>query len=184
MCKYICILDFEATCWEDNGNNQIEIIEFPSILIKITPRNKCKYVATFSEFVKPVINPNLSEFCIKLTGITQEQVNSSAIFKNVYNKHLQWLQNNIPNNSKMFFITCGHWDIRDILHKEVKRCNSRIYHYYKNYCNLKDDFTIFYNYHPNSMADMLEYLNIPFEGKLHSGIDDTKKYCKNCCEDD
>jgi hypothetical protein len=28
----ICILDFEATCWEENGDH--EIIEFPSVILK------------------------------------------------------------------------------------------------------------------------------------------------------
>ena len=30
--RYICVLDFEATCWKENNNH--EIIEFPSILWK------------------------------------------------------------------------------------------------------------------------------------------------------
>ncbi len=30
---YLCILDFEATCWEGSVNaDEMEIIEFPSVL--------------------------------------------------------------------------------------------------------------------------------------------------------
>lgn len=49
----------------------MEIIEFPIIVIDV---HKREIIDTFSSFVKPTINPHLSEFCTKLTGITQEKV--------------------------------------------------------------------------------------------------------------
>lgn len=52
---------------------------------------KQKIVDHFQAFVKPTINPKLSEFCIKLTGITQVSIfffhitfivtNTNQIFK-------------------------------------------------------------------------------------------------------
>lgn len=47
---------------------RFEIIEFPAVLVDAKKR---KIVDHFQAFVKPSINPKLSEFCIKLTGITQ-----------------------------------------------------------------------------------------------------------------
>ena len=38
--KYICVLDFEATCEKDKLINNQEIIEFPSILYKVKNFNK------------------------------------------------------------------------------------------------------------------------------------------------
>ena len=98
---YICVVDFEATCEEDNPSDyHHEIIEFPMVLInthtlqivswvydegRIVPSLTCTVsfvfmsmffpfilqVDTFQEYVKPELNPTLSEFCVKLTGITQ-----------------------------------------------------------------------------------------------------------------
>lgn len=41
MIYFICVLDFEATCFENNevARNKMEIIEFPSILYKINMEN-------------------------------------------------------------------------------------------------------------------------------------------------
>ena len=46
-----------------------EIIEFPAVLVDLTTGER---VATFHSFVRPRINPILSDFCKKLTGISQE----------------------------------------------------------------------------------------------------------------
>lgn len=95
---YICVVDFEATCEEDNPSDFLhEIIEFPMVLINthtlqivssasgwecffIILKSKEIYsvlnmfpvqVDTFQEYVKPELNPQLSDFCVTLTGITQ-----------------------------------------------------------------------------------------------------------------
>lgn len=94
---YICVVDFEATCEEDNPSDYLhEIIEFPMVLISthtleivrwicdegrivllLICRIACNdftfiiQVHTFQAYVKPELNPQLSDFCVKLTGITQ-----------------------------------------------------------------------------------------------------------------
>jgi len=64
---FLFVIDFECTC--ENTNNEdyfYEIIEFPIIVID-AKRNII--VDIFHSFVKPVINPILSAFCMSLTGI-------------------------------------------------------------------------------------------------------------------
>lgn len=96
---YICVVDFEATCEVDNPSDfHHEIIEFPMVLINthtleiVSERfavslwrwyaadclSTCFFflpflwqVDSFQEYVKPELNPQLSDFCVKLTGITQ-----------------------------------------------------------------------------------------------------------------
>lgn len=67
--RYLLVLDFEATCGE-NGfpQDQMEIIEFPTIMYDLHEK---KEVERFHEYVRPVIQPRLTEFCTQLTGITQ-----------------------------------------------------------------------------------------------------------------
>ena len=41
---YLCVLDFEATCWKDSTNKEkMEIIEFPSVLYKIDEKSGCRF---------------------------------------------------------------------------------------------------------------------------------------------
>ena len=65
--RYLLVLDFEATCG-DAVEGQNEIIEFPTILYDL---KEDKVLSTFHEYVRPVIHPTLTPFCIDLTGITQ-----------------------------------------------------------------------------------------------------------------
>lgn len=48
--------------------NRHEIIEFPAVLVST---RRCQMVAEFQSYIKPVINPSLTAFCTRLTGITQ-----------------------------------------------------------------------------------------------------------------
>ena len=67
--RYLLVLDFEATCGESGfPRDQMEVIEFPTIVYDLQER---KEVGRFHEYVKPVIQPQLTGFCTKLTGITQ-----------------------------------------------------------------------------------------------------------------
>jgi len=74
LLDYILVIDFECTCTNDNSLELMEIIEFPIIVIDVKKR---EIANTFTSFVKPTVNPILSEFCTQLTGITQEQVNKA-----------------------------------------------------------------------------------------------------------
>lgn len=67
---YFCVVDFEATCWEDQDfkSAESEIIEFPAVLLNAKSLVK---EAEFHSYCRPAINPVLSEFCTSLTGITQ-----------------------------------------------------------------------------------------------------------------
>lgn len=97
----ICVVDFEATCERSNGyeEEQVqiqEIIEFPAFLVDVS---EMKIVASFHEYVKPIVNPYLSDFCTELTGITQHTVDKSDIFENVLDRFDGWLYRNIKERN-------------------------------------------------------------------------------------
>ena len=67
--RYLLVLDFEATCGESGfPRHEMEIIEFPTIVYDLQEK---KEVGRFHEYVKPVVRPQLTEFCTQLTGIAQ-----------------------------------------------------------------------------------------------------------------
>jgi inhibitor of KinA sporulation pathway (predicted exonuclease) len=178
---YACILDFEATCCDFNttgkellfSKNEMEIIEFPSILLKLE-NGKVQYVDTFREYIKPVIHPKLTDFCTNLTKIQQRTVDESDILENVYKRHYIWLIENI-NDGQVFFVTAGDWDLVTQLPRECELKNIDVHDVYKRVLNIKDPYR---KIHPNGkcgMMAMLEKLKIAHVGIHHSGLDD----CKN-----
>lgn len=177
---YLCVLDFEATCWENSENkDQMEIIEFPSVLYKINEStNAIEFVSEFAEYVKPTKNPILTKFCTDLTGITQDTVNKADTFKKVYQRHQNWLSENIPKDMAYVIATCGHWDLATQLPRELKNKKVSKSPFYSFYINVKEEFKFFYKMKCSGMSDMLSKLNIKLEGRHHSGIDDSRNIAK------
>jgi len=181
MKNWYCVLDFEATCWQDpTMKSQTEIIEFPSLLIcHDTYLNTCDIISEFHEYCRPVLNPKLSEFCTKLTGITQAQVDRAATFPEVYTRHTKWLRVNTPAGTTPKIVTCGGWDIKTMLPLELARYPTLpVYHPYKQYVNIKKEFEACYGKFVGGMYNMLRALKMTLDGQHHSGIDDTRNITK------
>ena len=179
MSTYLCVLDFEATCWNTNPKiDRQEIIEFPSMLYELNLSNEVIYLGEFSKYVKPILEPILSNFCTELTGITQEQVNNANIIQKVYNEHFTWLKSNTPAEAEIYIVTCGAWDLKTMLPKEVKNKKLHYHQVYKRYINIKNEFEYLYKKKAGGMVQMLNFLNLELDGRHHSGIDDTKNIAK------
>ncbi|KKM06925.1 hypothetical protein LCGC14_1739050 [marine sediment metagenome] len=90
----IIVVDLEATCWEDNKekqNSEMEIIEIGGVLLD----PNFDILEKISVFVKPIINPILTDYCKNLTSIQQENVDTAQefpqalqCFSNAIKKHL------------------------------------------------------------------------------------------------
>lgn len=179
MSYYLCVLDFEATCWEDPTRKpEMEIIEFPSVLYKIDYKSNPTFISEFAKYVKPTKNPILSEFCTNLTGIKQETVDVAETIDVVYQQHKHWLSEHVPDNEKLIFATCGKWDLMTMLPREITNKGLKSDRRYSKYINVKDEFENFYSRKAGSMDEMLKKVNLQLEGRLHSGIDDTKNIAR------
>ncbi|MEO0601808.1 MAG: 3'-5' exonuclease [Myxococcota bacterium] len=88
----LIVVDVEATCWDLAGNaalasnqrNECEIIEIGAV--RYPPDDR----PPFQGIVKPRRHPTLSDFCIQLTGITQDEVDGGRSFPEVYADFLVW----------------------------------------------------------------------------------------------
>lgn len=176
---YICVLDFEATCFEDQNGKLHEIIEFPSVLLEYDEETgTTKVLSEFQEYCKPKIDPTLSDFCTKLTGITQTQVDSGANFPYVFKRHYLWLQSQIPDiyNTTVHILTYGAWDLNIAFPAECERWNIKsIPSLYKHFINIKKEASEFYKVKSLGMDGLLNWLKMDLLGRHHSGIDD----CRN-----
>lgn len=177
---YLAVFDVEATC-EDNSKHYIhEIIEFPVVLVDLAGDGGI--VAEFHSYVRPTVNTTLSDFCTRLTGITQEQVDSAPTLPEVLEQFEEWrlAQGLVYNEERKDFVfgADGPWDLRFFVHGETARKGIAKSAYFDKWCNLKQLFADFYKVRTCKIHKMLQLQGMRFEGRLHSGIDDTRNIAR------
>lgn len=174
---YVCVLDFEATCWENQPTKFHEIIEFPSVLLRWHIHSGVlEVVSEFRMFVKPRKYPTVSKFCFDLTHITQEMVDNGVPIEIALKSHTRWLDEHVPQGSGVTIVTCGSPDLQRFLPDDLAPLRIQPPQVYRCFVNLKDLFeTVEQAGQAGPMTQMLAYYHMPPEGHLHSGIDD----CRN-----
>ncbi len=91
----IVVFDTEFTTWEGakerNWSGDFEHRELVQIAAKKINLRTESVIDSFELFIKPTINPILSEFFIQLTGISQTQIDENGIdFATGYKKFVSW----------------------------------------------------------------------------------------------
>lgn len=170
---YYVIIDFEATCKEVNDPGYPhEIIEFPAVLVDT---EKLIVIDSFQSYVKPVVNPKLSTFCINLTGITQEQVDSADEFPMVLDEFEAWLKKHkLGTKNKYAIVTDGPWDMGRFLYGQCKLSSIPYPMFARKWVNIRKMFSNFYKCERMRLQLMLDHLHIQFEGRPHCGLDDAR----------
>lgn len=174
--KYLLVIDFESTCKKDERIIPQEIIEFPCVAVSTKTWN---IENVFHHYVKPRFNPELTLFCTELTGITQDIVDKEPYFPEVFDKFCKWLEeHNYFKEINCAYVSCGDWDLKTMLPEQCKLENIPVPDHIQKRINLKDIFCDATEYYPRNLKDMLSFLKLPLDGKLHSGIDDVNNMVK------
>lgn len=164
------ILDLEATCWKDrNTNKQNEIIEIGALKVN---QNK-EIESEFAAFVKPKLNPHLSEFCTELTTIEQSDVDGAMPFDAVIKDFQNWI------NLEEAYCLCS-WGFYD---KKQFKMDCELFgldtSWLKRHISLKHQHADIMKLHrPMGMDGALKMEKIPMEGTHHRGIDDARNITK------
>ena len=180
--RFVCVLDFEATCDNPVNLEKPEVIEFPSVLLELAG-DQYTVKSEFQQYVRPEINPVLTDFCTELTGIRQAQVDKGARFDEALRLHHSWLASCIgtdPNDldpTQFIVATCGDWDIRTMLPVQARNSDLAIPRYLQTFSNVKTIVARFKGSKkaPKSVNALLHFVGKTFVGQHHSGIDD----CRN-----
>lgn len=170
---YLCVLDFEATCEEPNPPDYIhEIIEFPVILLNL---RTLQVDNEFHSFCRPLLQPLLSDFCERLTGISQAKVDRSATFVEVLQLFDKWLEDHeLGSKYKFALATDCPWDIKECLFPQCVLSQTTFPPYATKWLDVRKMFSSFYRVRSGNISGMLESLGLQFQGREHSGIDDAK----------
>lgn len=165
------VFDLEATCEDRNidPNFQNEIIEIGAVKLN----HNGEIIDTFSKFAKPHHDTILTEFCVNLTTITQEEIDNAESLDDVLKEFYEW-----SKDSKL--LSWGGYDIRQ-LRRDIETQKSNI-----NWQDMKDrhiNFKGWYAKHNKlkkqcGMSKALRRENIILEGTHHRGIDDAKNISK------
>ena len=91
----------------------IEIIEWPAMIIDIKKGEILQEKENiFHYYIKPRVNPNLTQFCTCLTGITQSMVDEKNYdISHVYYKWIEFCDINGLTINNSCIVTCGDWDL-------------------------------------------------------------------------
>ncbi|XP_064246096.1 ERI1 exoribonuclease 2 isoform X2 [Passer domesticus] len=162
-------------------------VEFPAVLLNTSTG---AIESEFHMYVQPQEHPILSEFCTELTGITQNQVDQGVPLNICLSQFLKWIQKLQEEKKIMFstdsqsnstseakacaFVTWTDWDLGVCLHYECRRKQLRKPDILNSWIDLKATYRAFYNRKPKGLNGALQDLGIAFEGREHSGLDDSR----------
>jgi len=168
------IYDLEATCWEStyeaHGKKQ-EIIEIGALKI-----NAEGYIdSRFESFVRPVFHPTLTNFCQRLTSITQVDVNQADKFPLVIEDFQEWI--GLFDEEEYLLCSWGFFD-RSAFMKNCK------YHdiegdWAKKHISLKHQYPRIKNTgRAIGLRKAVESEGFDFEGIHHRAISDAENLAK------
>lgn len=161
------VIDLEATC--DNHDavprDEMEIIEIGAVLVD---SNTLQAKAEFQTFVRPVRHPTLTEFCTKLTSITQADVDGAPGFPDALEALRLFM-----NDDQPLFCSWGNYD------RNQFRLDAD-YHgvtlpFGPDHMNVKQQFSDALGTRKRfGMAAALAKVGLPLVGTHHRGIDDAR----------
>ncbi|OJJ20318.1 3'-5' exonuclease [marine bacterium AO1-C] len=167
------IVDLEATCWEKRENRPNEIIEIGAVAIN----DEGEWIDEFDIFVKPLLHPVLSDFCIQLTSITQEMVDKASNFPQALQEFQNWITNCGSTEEDYVLCSWGHYD-------RVQFKNDCVLHgldaaWLASHISLKHQYADLKNLRrPIGMKKALQREGLKLDGTHHRGLDDAQNIAK------
>lgn len=163
--------DLEATCEENDRSWDMEIIEIGAVMTDTIDGGVISEFGN-SQFVKPIVNPTLTNFCKNLTTIKQEDVDNADPLPVVLKRFVDWC-----GTEPFVWCSWGLYDKKQI-QKDCARHGIEFPVVLENHRNLKDDYEISHGHKRFGMAKALNTEGIVLDGTHHRGIDDARNTAK------
>jgi inhibitor of KinA sporulation pathway (predicted exonuclease) len=163
------VVDLEATCDEHHTipRDETEIIEIGALLVDGATLDP---IEEFNSFVRPVRHPRLTEFCTRLTTISQEDVARAPTFRFVAPRLAAFGQGAL-------FCSWGGYD-RSQLERDARRCGIRT-PLGPRHLNLKEAFARAAGDRSESGTyAALRRVGLTPDGTHHRGIDDARNIAR------
>lgn len=172
--RYLYCVDLEANCDDVGGSprplavvpDQMETIEIGLVVIDL---ETLEVVDEFQRFVRPQINPILTDFCKTLTSIQQADVDNAS----TYAEDGQELEIFIARYPDAAWASWGDYDARQLERDAgLAACPSLLsglQHF-----NVRKWHKGLYDDQPKSLKQTVESLGLVWQGTYHRGIDDAR----------
>jgi inhibitor of KinA sporulation pathway (predicted exonuclease) len=168
---FYLVIDLEATC-DDQGTiprHETEIIEIGAVLCDgqtLEPREE------FQTFVKPHKHPKLTEFCTRLTSITQADVEHAPRFSEAIAALARFI-----DGRDILFCSWGDYD-RNQFDRDARRHGLEL-PLGRDHWNLKEAFRqVSGEGRKLGNGQALARVGLRQEGTAHRGIDDARNIAK------
>lgn len=163
------VLDLEATCEQNNQSFKMETIEFGAVRMDHSKSiNLYDADAYFQTLVKPVLNPNLTDFCKKLTGIKQDDVDNACGFVEALSRFVKWC-----GDEPFILVSWGFYDKKQ-LQKDCVLHRIDFPQVFENHVSAKHLFSAKHKIKPCGLSQALNLLNLKFQGTPHRALDDAE----------
>lgn len=163
----VVVVDLECTCADDGSipPDRMETIEIGATLVALPTGAE---LASFQTFVRPVERPSLSEFCLGLTHIRQEDVDRAPPLPEALAGLLAFLETaGVPA-----FVSWGAFDHLH-LRREAKR--KRVPYGLTDHFNAKAAFRERFDLATEiSLERALDFAGLAFEGEPHRALVDAR----------
>ncbi|WP_144537227.1 3'-5' exonuclease [Bacillus thuringiensis] len=169
--KYLLIIDLESTCFKQGAeprNFFSEIIEIGAVVLNT---ETFEIVEEYQTFVNPVLFPILSQYCLELTTISQDEVNHGKSIKDAMNEIAS-----LYNKYDCVFASWGFYDKKQF--KQVCKRFGVDYPFGDLHISLKHQHGTWTKQRPMGMERALKLHRLPLEGIHHRGIDDARNISK------
>lgn len=173
---YLYCVDLEATCDEVGESesprpltvlpDQMETIEIGLVVIDL---ESLEIVSEFQRFVRPLINPTLTDFCKELTSIQQTDVDSSGTYVEV-GQELGAFIARYPNAA---WASWGDYDARQLERDAVFAACPSLLEGLPHF-NARKWHAGLYDNRPKGLKQTVESMNLVWQGNYHRGIDDAR----------
>lgn len=164
------VFDLEATCWGRNRDmDRMEIIEIGAA--RLDPESY-DITGTFTTFVKPVVETELSDFCTGLTSIRQQDVDPAPEFPEAIEIFFDWI-----GGGDVTFCSWGAYDIKQ-LRADYRRHGISMPEAFRRHINLKRLFADLFERRACGMKNALKILGLELKGTHHRGVDDAVNISK------
>ncbi len=172
--KHILVVDLEATCCDLQSilRHQMETIEIGAVMVST---DNLAIVDEFQTFIKPLRHPTLTAFCLQLTSISQQQVDTAPTFPAAIKLWQPWL----ARFDKTIFGSWGDYDRKQLQQDSKHHRIDLPYPVSSHHINLKELFSTSQGLNRRyGMAQALNLANIALTGTHHHGIDDARNISK------
>ena len=167
--RYI-VVDLEATCWENiHDYDRMETIEIGAVELPSaigTPSRE------FNRFIRPTEEPNLSDFCKRLTTIRQRDVDKADLFPSVFAEFVAWI-----GEEQFFLCSWGAYDLTQF-RTDCGRHGVDFPLSFERHINLKKQFARISSKRECGMEQALAQVGLPLLGTHHRGIDDARNIAR------